>query len=45
MNYLNHAEKIRMFLCSNVNLIKKFNLCVMQFYLIKKYLKKLNKKR
>ena len=41
MNYLYHARKINVFLHSNVNLIKKFNLAIMQNYLIKKYLNKI----
>ena len=43
-NYLYKAKRISMLLCSNVNLIKKFNLAIMQLYLIKKYTKKLIKK-
>jgi len=44
MNYLQRAMKISILLYSNVNLIKKFNLCIMQLYLIKKYVKKLRDK-
>lgn len=44
MNYLQHARRISIFLYDNINLIKKFNLYIMQFYLIKKYIKKLNRK-
>ncbi len=45
MNYLQYAKRIGILLYTNIDLIKKFDLCIMQFYLIKKYLKNLNKKR
>lgn len=45
MDYLRYARRISTHLYSNIDLIKKLNLCIMQFYLIKKYLKNLNKKR
>lgn len=44
MNYLYYARKINVFLCSNINLIQKFDLVIMQMYLIKKYIKKLRRK-
>jgi len=44
MNYLQSARKISIFLGANINPLKKFDLCIMQFYLIKKYVKKLKDK-
>lgn len=44
MNYLYHARKISVFLCANIKLINKFDLAIMQLYLIKKYTKKLKEK-
>ena len=41
MEYLTKARRISILLHSNINLNKKFELCVMQIYLIKKYLKKI----
>ncbi len=44
MNYINHATKISNLLNANISLVKKFNLCVIQRYFLKKYIKKLNVK-
>lgn len=44
MNYIQYARKISIFLGANIKPLKKFDLCVMQIYLIKKYVKKLKDK-
>ena len=43
MNYINYAKKINNLLKENISLVKKFDLCVIQRYFIKKFLKKLQK--
>lgn len=45
MNYINHITKIGKFLNANMDLDKKFDLCMLQLYLIKKYMKKLINRR
>jgi len=44
MDYLKIARDITILLNTNISLHKKFQLCVLQFYLIKKYMKKLKAK-
>lgn len=44
MNYINHATKISKLLSVDMSLNKKFDLCVIQRYLIKRFFKKLVKR-
>jgi hypothetical protein len=40
-NYLTRAKRLSDFLNDNISIVMKFNLCVIQRYFIKRFLKKL----